>query len=217
MLCASPMSALIRTGVLIAAVLGPLGSASRLLGQQDSDQILNITYQDVLRKMTPAGRDQLRKAERAWLTFVELDKVAMRETAARLGPFGPDAADFERRHINARIVQLGDLLDSNREPEAATVFRQNDAQLNIVYQRCISSMPPAEVAALRKAQRAWLVFREESRKFGGLIAARITAARTKHLNAFYIESAITPAPPVVERYTPQKADVTTPDPFKRAR
>jgi uncharacterized protein YecT (DUF1311 family) len=167
--------------------------------------------------MTPVGREQLRKAERAWLGFIELDKVAMREAAARLRLVGTDAEDFERRQVNARIVQLEDLLDSNGEPELTTVFRQNDLELNIVYQRCISSMSPGEVAALRKAQRAWLVFREESRKFGGLIGARITAARTKHLNAFYIQSTTTPAPQTVEHYTPQKADRTTPDPFERAR
>lgn len=202
---------------MIAAVPWLLSSAPRLLGQSDEDQLLNTTYQNVLSKMTPAGREQLRKAERAWLIFVELDKAAMREAAARLRLSGPDAADFERRQVNARIVQLEDLLDSNREPEQSTIFRQNDAQLNIVYQRCISSMSPAEVAALRKAQRAWLVFRDESRKFGDLIGARITSARTKHLNAFYIQSTTTPAPQTVEHYTPQKADRTTPDPFERAR
>lgn len=206
-----------RTGRLIASLLCLVGLAPSLLGQLDDDQVLNRTYQDVLNKMTPAGRDQLRKAERAWLAFLELDKVAMREAAARLRLSGPDAEDFERQHVHVRIMQLQDLLDSTGEPEAAAVFRQNDAQLNIVYQRCISSMLPAEIAALRKAQRAWLVFREESRKFGGLVAARITAARTKHLNAFYIQPTTTPAPQSVEHYTPQKADPTTPDPFERAR
>lgn len=217
MRCASPMTAVIRVKVLGGVFIGLLGLAPNLVGQSDQDQLLNRTYQDVLSKMTPAGREQLRKAERAWLAFVELDKVAMREAAARLRLSGPATEDFERQHINARIAQLEDMLDFDREPEVATVFRQTDAQLNVVYQRCISSMSPAEVAALRKSQRAWLVFRDESRKFGGLVGARITAARTKHLNAFYIESTITSEQETVEEYTAQKADRTTPDPFERAR
>lgn len=214
---APPISVVVRSRGLITAVLGFFVAASHLLGQSEQDQLLNSTYQKALTKMTPAGKEQLRKAERAWLAFVELDKAAMREAAARLRLAGADAEGFERRQINARVAQLEDLFYSNGEPEVTTVFRQNDAQLNVVYQRCIDSMPPAEVVALRKAQRAWLVFREESRKFGGLVGARITAARTEHLNAFYIQSTTTPVPRTVDHYTPQKADRTTPDPFERAR
>src|SRR3954467_4814706 len=153
MRCVSPISVFIGKGAVIAAVPFLLGSTLRLLGQSDPDQLLNSTYQNVLSKMTPAGREQLRKAERAWLEFVELDKVAMREAGSRLRLSRMDADDFERRQVNARIAQLEDLLYSDRKPEVSTVFRQNDAQLNIVYQRCISSMSPPEVAALRKAQR----------------------------------------------------------------
>lgn len=199
-------------------------TAPRLLGQTDRDEsqqvdrLLNISYQQVWSQLPPAGREKLRKAERAWLVFVELDKIAMREAAARLGLSKSAAQDFETGEVNARIRQLEDLLESQDSSEPTAVFRQNDAQLNIVYQRCITSLSPAELAALRKAQRAWLVFRNESRKFGGLIAARITAARTAHLNAFYIQSAAPPPiwredQPVAER----KADPNTPDPFERAR
>jgi uncharacterized protein YecT (DUF1311 family) len=166
--------------------------------------------------MTPAGQEQLRKVERAWLAFVELNKAAIREAAPRLRLSASSTQEFERQEVGARINQLEDL-GSNQGPELAAVFQQNDAQLNIVYQRCIHSMSPAEVETLRKAQRAWLVFREESRKFGGLVGARITAARTRHLNAFYIQSASIPPPLTVEHHTPQKADATTPDPFERAR
>jgi uncharacterized protein YecT (DUF1311 family) len=209
------MSIIVRRGVIIAAAFCVL-SASRLSGQFDPDRLLNRTYQDVLRKMTPDGQEQLRKAERAWLAFLGLNKAAIREAAPRLGLSASSAQEFERQEVGARINQLEDL-GSSQGPELTAVFRQNDKQLNIVYQRCINSMSPAEVEALRKAQRAWLVFREESRKFGGLVGARITAARTRHLNAFYIHSASTRPPQTVEQYTPQKADGTTPDPFERAR
>ena len=213
------MSALARAGLIVAA------SSPSLLGQdnrdeginpQEADRLLNSNYQQVLNQLTPAGREQLRKAERAWLVFVELDKIAMREAAARLGLSKSAAQDFETREVQARITQLEQLLDSNG-PEVTTVFRQNDVQLNIVYQRCIRSLSPAEVAALRKAQRAWLVFRDESRKFGGLIGARITAARTDHLNAFYIQSAVSSAPSKEEPVAERKIDPSTPDPFERAR
>jgi uncharacterized protein YecT (DUF1311 family) len=190
-----------------------------LFAQSDQDQALNTTYQAVLAKLTPAGREQLRKVERAWLVFIEFDRGAMRAAAARLHLSAADEQDFERKGINARISQLEELTDLTAGPEVAPVFRQNDEQLNVVYQRCITSMTPAEVDALRKAQRAWLVFREESRKFGGVVGARITAARTEQLNAFYIQStAQAPAPPrVVESMARPEADRTTPDPFERAR
>ena len=185
----------------------------------EADRLLNSNYQQVLARLTPAGREQLRKAERAWLAFVELDKIAMREAAARLGLSRSVAQDFETREVEARIDQLADLLSAQnaQTSEAAAAFRQNDAQLNIVYQRCISSLSPAEVSALRKAQRAWLEFRDASQKFGGLTGARITAARTDHLNAFYIQSAVSSAPPKVEPVAERKADPNTPDPFERAR
>jgi uncharacterized protein YecT (DUF1311 family) len=220
------MSALARRGLIVTAIGCLPCSAPSLSAQTDRfmttartllDRRLNSTYEQLLSRLTPAGRDQLRKVERAWLAFAELDKIAMREAAARLGLSNADAQDFENGEVAARIGQLDELFDSSGSPELTAIFRQNDAQLNVVYQRCISALSPAEVSALRKAQRAWLVFRDESRKFGGLVGARITAARTGHLNAFYIRSAVSSAPSSEEPVAQQKADPTTPDPFERAR
>lgn len=183
------------------------------------DDYLNRTYQAVLAKLTPAGQAQLRKAERAWLSFVELDRIAMHAAASRLHLSPMEEEEFQRKETYARISQLEGLLYSqNTDAEAV---RQNDAYLNIVYQRCLTSMTPEEIERLRKAQRAWIVFRDESRKLGHPIVAYITSVRSDHLYAFYIRPTMPAVPqapePVVESMQPQKADKTTPDPFERAR
>jgi uncharacterized protein YecT (DUF1311 family) len=215
---ASRMPAIRRNALLIAGLYFLLQPNYRSEAQSTPDDALNRTYKAIVAKLTPAGREQLRKIERAWLTFVELDRAAMRAAAARLHLSAADEQKLQTNEIEARIEQLEELAYTTSEPEDAKAFRVNDAQLNVIYQRCISSMTSAEVEALRKAQRAWLVFREESRKFGGRVGARITAARTDQLNAFYIQS---PTPDITQAddksVNDEKADRTTPDPFERGR
>jgi uncharacterized protein YecT (DUF1311 family) len=147
---ASRMSVFRRKSILVGTAFCLLQATASLVAQPASDEQLNKTYQEVLAKLTPAGRQQLRKAERAWLAFLELDRAAMRAAAARLHLTSEHEQSFEREVIDARISQLEELSDSTAsEPEPAAVFRRNDAQLNVIYQRCLTSMTPPEIDALR--------------------------------------------------------------------
>jgi uncharacterized protein YecT (DUF1311 family) len=47
-----------------------------------------------------------------------------------------------------------------------------DKALNRTWQRLMKALPPAEQAALKDSQKAWLKFRDEERKALGLLAGR---------------------------------------------
>jgi hypothetical protein len=105
------------------------------------------------------------------------------------------------------------------EPSDPSKLRQIDKDLNIAYQRCIHALPTAEVTNLRQAQRAWIVFRDASRKLGDEVVFKITFDRTWFLHHYYIVAAtpeISPSKPPPEN-TFEKSDPTTPDPFESVR
>ncbi len=83
--------------------------------------------------------------------------------------------------------------------EARKDFKKADAELNTVYERIIALLPDAKsVELLRKAQRAWVAFRDANAAFhademrGGSAApllfygqqTQLTKARIKHLQRY---------------------------------
>ena len=77
---------LARLGLIGAALLCAFWQFPVVRGQrtpslsveaQQADKALNQNYQQLIQKLPPPAREQLRKAQRAWLLLTELDKVAM--------------------------------------------------------------------------------------------------------------------------------------------
>jgi uncharacterized protein YecT (DUF1311 family) len=188
---------------------------------QSADKQLNESYQQLLHRLPAGAQAQVRKAQRAWLTFSELNNIAIRATAGRLGLPGAETERAEIEQMRTRTGELGSVSDRGDTPDLAERLQRADEQLNIVYKRCISTLPPPEVSKLREAQRAWVVFREASRPFGLDASLHITSHRTDQLHDFYIRSETSPAQAhpqqIVAPTVADKADPTTPDPFERAR
>jgi len=196
------------------AALGQRTSSFSAQAQQ-ADKSLNADYQQLLQKLPPPAREQLRKAQRAWLLFAELNKAAMSAAAQRNGALRSEVQRAEIDQVNTRSGELSAMLyHEDSVPDLAGRLRRTDEELNVVYRRCIETLTPAEVSKLREAQRAWVAFRDASRPFGMEACLRITGHRTTQLNDFYIRAGTSA---VQATTTPEKPDPTVPDPFERAK
>jgi uncharacterized protein YecT (DUF1311 family) len=217
-------SGLARLGLIGAALLFAFWQFPAVLGQrmpsfsaqaQQADKDLNGSYQQLLQKLPPSTREQLRKAQRAWLSFAELNKAAMSAAAQRHGALHSEFQRAEIEQVQTRTGELSAMLyPEDSGPDLAGRLRRADEELNVVYRRCIGTLTPAEVSKLREAQRAWVAFRDANQPFGMEICLRITGHRTTQLNDFYIRAGTSA---VQATTTPEKPDSTVPDPFERAK
>ena len=215
---------LARLGLIGAALLCAFWQYPVVLGQrtpslsveaQQADKALNQNYQQLIQKLPPPAREQLRKAQRAWLLFTELDKVAMLAAAHRNAALGSEFQRAEIEQVQTRTGEVSAMLyPGNSDPDLPARLRGADEELNVVYRRCVGTLAPAEVSKLREAQRAWVAFLDASRPFGVDLCLRITGHRTTQLNDFYIRAGTS----AVHATTAQeKRDPTIPDPFERAK
>ena len=217
-------SGLARIGLIGAALLVVFWQCPAVLGQrrpsfsgeaQRADKDLNGNYQQLLQKLPASTREQLRKAQRAWLSFAALNKAAMSAAAQRHGALHSEFQRAEIDQVQTRTGELAAMLyPEDSGPDLAGRLRRADEELNVVYGRCIETLTPAEVSKLREAQRAWVAFRDASRPFGMNICLRITGHRTTQLNDFYIRGGTSAVQPAT---TPEKPDPTVPNPFERAK
>jgi uncharacterized protein YecT (DUF1311 family) len=212
---------------LFAAVIAVFGVAlaAAQSDYRQADAQLNRTYQQLIRVLPPPRREQLRRAERAWVEFAARNRAALESAAAQVGPDKAKTAQFEEGELQDRERQLSIILNPDTgDEDAASKLREIDEQLNVVYQRCLGTVSADSQLKLREAQRAWITFQEENRVFGPAVAFEIIARRVEQLNDFYIRGsydravAATFSPPsATASETAQKADRTVPDPFERAR
>jgi uncharacterized protein YecT (DUF1311 family) len=190
-----------------------IASAQSGMTPREVDQDLNASYQAALRTLTPAAREKLRKAQRAWLVFVEKNSAALRIAARPLGISPSRCQQVELREVINRSMDFASSNDSSAGEQLKAHFQRVDADLNAVYQRCLALLSPEGKAALRDAQRAWIEYRDANGSFGGEFLAGLTVRRADQLTEFYVGSTI--APTVAK--DPQKTEPAPPDPFERAR
>jgi uncharacterized protein YecT (DUF1311 family) len=217
-------SGLARFGLIGAALLCVFWPFPSVLGQrtrsfsaeaQEADKYLNRNYQQLLQKLSPPMREQLRKAQRAWLSFAELNKAAMSAAAQRQAALHSEFQRAEIKQVQTRTGELSAMIyQEDSGPDLAGRLRRADEELNVVYRRCIETLTPAEVSKLREAQRAWVAFRDASQPFGMDICLRITGHRTTQLNDFYIRGGTSA---VQATKAQEKPDPTVPNPFERAK
>jgi uncharacterized protein YecT (DUF1311 family) len=217
-------SGLARLGLIGAALLCAFWQLPAVLGQrtpsfsaeaQQADKYLNASYQQLLQKLSPSAREQLRKAQRAWLLFAELNKAAMSAAAQRHGALRSEFQRAEIEQVQTRTGELSAMLyQEDSGPDLAGRLRRTDEELNVVYRRCIDTLTPAEASKLREAQRAWVAFRDASQALGMEACLRITGHRTTQLNDFYIRSGTSAVQATAAQ---QKPDPTVPNPFERAK
>jgi uncharacterized protein YecT (DUF1311 family) len=204
---------------------------SKAPDEQAADQTLNKTYQDVMRKLPPKSRTQLRDAQRAWLTFMVQDCAAAGAAAPKLGKKGDDLAEFKVDEFERRTNELVSLLDRESgtiyrwddktkeeheltKSELESFLRTMDPELNVVYERCLHLVPEEAAAQFRDAQRAWVAFKDANKPFGTYAVLQTTAFRIRQLSDFYVgyDETLNARNPEEE-----KLDPTVPDPFERAR
>jgi uncharacterized protein YecT (DUF1311 family) len=206
---------LILSRVWLAAslMLGAIPFASAQSGPtaQEADRQLNQNYQAALRKMTPSAAETLRRAERAWVAFMEKNSVALKVAARELGVSTSVCQQVDAEERSSRAWDFS--VSSEPEENGQQIFERADAELNVVYKRITSSLPAASTVALREAQRAWVDYRTANRPYGLVHCARLTSRRTEQLSRFYV-IATTPQLPETAA---QKSTVKVPDPFERAR
>jgi len=202
-----------RGGLAASLMLGaiPFASAQSGLTPQEADRQLNQNYQAVLRKMTPSAAETLRRAERAWVAFMEKNLVALKVAARELGVSTSVCQQVEAQERSSRAWDFS--VSNEREENEQEIFERADAELNVIYKRITSSLPAASTAALRDAQRAWVDYRTANRPYGLVQCARLTLRRTEQLSHVYV-IATTPQLP---QAAAQKSTVKVPDPFERAR
>ena len=184
---------------------------------QQADSELNRTYQQVMRKLQPKAREQLRSSQRAWLTFVEQNTIALRSACSKLGWTEEECNAEIIEEVETRTGELngaigGEYLTSLPKSKIEELLPRLDGELNVVFQRCLHAVPEEQAAQLRQAQRAWIAYRDASRTLGATVVYVILSHRIDRLNSFY-------AGPTkeVQGYTEEKADPSVPDPFERAR
>jgi uncharacterized protein YecT (DUF1311 family) len=180
---------------------------------QQADQDLNASYRDAMKELPPASREKLRNAQRAWLMFVEKNSAAMRVAAPALGISRAQCEKIEVSEVENRSVDFSYSRESNAPEETKGQYQRADADLNTVYERCLSTLPPDAKAALREAQRLWLAYRDANRPFGIEFMAGLTVRRADQLSDFYVGSTTMP----LSTKSPAKAEPSPPDPFERAR
>jgi uncharacterized protein YecT (DUF1311 family) len=198
--------------LLVFAVTISLISARAQTTPREADQYLNTGYKAAMQQLSPATREKLRNAQRAWLAFVEKNSAAMRVTARGLGVSSARCQELEVKEVENRTVDFDYSKESNAPEEIKGHFQRVDADLNAVYGRCLATLSSEAQAALREAQRAWVAYRDANRAFGTEFLAGLTVRRADQLSDFYIES--TTAPPNVSR---PKAEASPPNPFERAK
>jgi uncharacterized protein YecT (DUF1311 family) len=174
---------------------------------QEADQSLNRNYQQLINGLSPPARENVRKAQRAWLIFAEKNVAAMRAAAGPLGISSTRCQDFEIEQVLDRSADF--FIRGADPPDVKERFVHVDADLNSVYQRCLATLPDTAKAALREAQRAWIVFRDASRALSLGIAVILTTERADQLHQFYIQATVSPSP--------EKTEPPPPDPFERAK
>ncbi len=180
---------------------------------READQELNASYQEAFRTLTPAAREKLRKAQRAWLAFVEKNKVAMRIASQPLGIPPARCQEVEVKEMVNRSMDFGLSNEVSADGQFKPHFQRVDADLNSVYERCLALLPPAGKTGLRDAQRAWIEYRDANASFGLEFLSGLTVRRADQLTEFYIAS--TTASTAAKG--PPKSEPAPPDPFERAR
>jgi uncharacterized protein YecT (DUF1311 family) len=180
---------------------------------QEADRQLNASYQQAMRTLSPADRDRLRKAERAWAKFADKNLIAMRTAAQALGIPPKLCEQMQAREMLLRSVDFNYSNTSLAGQTADVDFFRIDNDLNKVYQRCAAVLPDKAKTTLREAQRAWIEYRDANRPFGTEFIAGLTSRRADQLTEFYISGMTSLSMPPVA----PKARPSPPDPFERAR
>src|SRR5437667_3725305 len=193
---------------------------------QRADSQLNRTYQQVVQKLQPKAREQLRGSERAWLTFVEQNTIALHSACSKLGWTEDECNGEIVGEVETRTEELNTLLRNDNpvwvpsiksdqaieltNSKLQSLIPSLDAELNVVYQRCFNAVPEEQAAQLRQAQRAWAAYRDASRAQGLKLVYYLLSHRIHQLNTFY-------SGPTKEAQVnwEEKADASVPDPFER--
>jgi uncharacterized protein YecT (DUF1311 family) len=155
------------------------------------DQELNRVYQQLMSALPPVQKSQLRNAERAWLDFVARNTQALRAAGPAMGKPADECREFEGQQWKRRVSELRSMVqpDPDEKKHGAEDVARMDEELNVMYQRCLSSLKQPDVQRLREAQRTWIAFRDASRPLGPESVYQITAHRVTELHRFYIERA----------------------------
>ena len=198
--------------LVVFAASERLALAQNEITPREADQELNSSYQEAIRGLTPAAREKLKKAQRAWLVFVEKNSAAMRIAAQPLGIPPARCQEVEVKEVVLRSRDFFSSKESNAGETFKVHFQRVDADLNAVYQRCLALLSPAGQAALRDAQRAWIGYRDANSPFGLEFLAGLTVRRADQLTEFYVESTT-----ATLAKGPPKSEPAPPDPFERAR
>ena len=197
---------------MVFAASERLALAQNEITPREADQELNSSYQEAIRGLTPAAREKLKKAQRAWLVFVEKNSAAMRIAAQPLGIPPARCQEVEVKEVILRSRDFFSSKESNVGETFKVHFQRVDADLNAVYQRCLALLSPAGQAALRDAQRTWIGYRDANGPFGLEFLAGLTVRRADQLTEFYVESTT-----ATLAKGPPKSEPAPPDPFERAR
>jgi len=124
-----------------------------------ADESLNATYQRVMGALSPFSRESLRRAQRAWIVFVDKNAQAV------LSFTDPEERLLIRlAETVARQKQLEAMLQPQAQADAAGLrdqMREADRELNAWYGRLLRAHEEG-AETVREAQRAWIVYRDEN-------------------------------------------------------
>lgn len=190
-----------------------------------ADADLNATYRELTTALSPAEREQVRTAERAWLAFMDKNQAAFRALAAKRNMPQTQVVSAALAETQARRDTLRSMLAETSNfsrDQQARQLQQADSELNATYKDCLVSLDGADIALLRDAQRAWITFRDaQARAKNALTTSlQVITRRTVQLRGFYLgaapETAVHQEAGLSSLET-QNSNRVVPDPFERAR
>ena len=152
----------------VFALIVGLWPIARLIAEEESgvyvqlakaDAKLNTTYTRVMNALPPASREQLRRAQRAWITFVEKYESALGRNSAGREEIGR----FKLTETLVREELIQNMIGTKTQvdtPQVLEKFQSADRSLNTAYKSALETSVN-DVEAAREAQRAWIIYRDE--------------------------------------------------------
>jgi uncharacterized protein YecT (DUF1311 family) len=163
----------------------------------DAEAQLNAAYKKCLNDFPAKAREQLRVAQRAWITFSNKNEAAAELAGRRralstedLDRYGIDEAAARTEQLKSFFIQpSGDLQSCKRD------LQRTEEELTSVYEQSLQTLTPDEQQKLREAQRSWIEYRDkDARAHIGdptgrapvWAAVELARRRTQELRGFYL-------------------------------
>jgi uncharacterized protein YecT (DUF1311 family) len=124
-----------------------------------ADADLNETYKQVMAGLSPPARESLRRAQRAWISYLDKDISAIAEHFSLEQRWRIRLNETRARREELQVM----LKPSSHEgaTQLLTRLRDADRELNESYGKALAALAD-DANSVREAQRLWITYRDEN-------------------------------------------------------